>query len=102
MFTTLLLMSAIASADTAPLAGANTCCPIVELRQYTVHPGMRDPFIAMFEREFIETQEATGINVIGEFRDLDDPNHFVWLRGFPDMPSRAESLQAFYGGPIWK
>jgi hypothetical protein len=102
MFTTLLLMSAIASTDTAPILDAKTCCPIVELRQYTVHPGMRDPFIVMFEREFVETQEATGLRVIGEFRDLDDPNHFVWLRGFPDMPSRAKSLQDFYGGPIWK
>ena len=103
MVTTLLLMSAIASTDTAPILNAKTCCPIVELRQYTVHPGMRDPFIVNFEREFIDTQEATGgIRVIGEFRDLDDPNHFVWLRGFPDMPSRATSLQDFYGGPIWK
>jgi hypothetical protein len=102
MFATLLLMSAIASADTAPILKAKTCCPVVELRQYTVHPGMRDSFIVMFEREFVETQEATGLRVIGEFRDLDDPNHFVWLRGFPDMPSRAKSLQDFYGGPIWK
>lgn len=102
MVTTLLLMSAIASTDTAPILNAKTCCPIVELRQYTVHPGMRDPFIILFEREFIEMQEATGLRVIGEFRDLDDPNHFVWLRGFPDMPSRATSLQDFYGGPIWK
>ena len=103
MVTTLLLMSALASADTTLMPVAKTCCPIVELRQYTVHPGMRDAFIVMFEREFIDTQEATGaIRVIGEFRDLDDPNHFVWLRGFPDMPSRAKSLQDFYGGPIWK
>ncbi|MGE5207798.1 MAG: NIPSNAP family containing protein, partial [Alphaproteobacteria bacterium] len=27
---------------------------------------------------------------------------FVWLRGFPDMASRAEALQDFYGGPVWK
>ncbi len=75
---------------------------IVELRQYTLHPGKREALIAMFEREFIETQEAVGMHVIGQFRDLDDPNRFVWLRGFADMPSRAESLQAFYGGPVWQ
>jgi hypothetical protein len=82
----------------APIA----CCPIVELRQYTLHPDMLDRFIPLFEREFIETQEAVGITVIGHFRDQDDPNRFVWLRGFPDMPARAEALQAFYGGPVWK
>jgi hypothetical protein len=78
------------------------CCPIVELRQYTLHPDKLDGFIQMFEREFIETQEAVGIKVIGHFRDRDDPNRFVWFRGFTDMPARAEALQAFYGGPVWK
>ena len=78
------------------------CCPIVELRQYTLHPGKRDAFIDLFERQFIESQEAVGTRMIGQFRDLDDPNRFVWLRGFGDMPSRAQALQTFYGGPLWK
>ena len=85
-------------------AGMNmqTYSPIVELRQYTLHPGRRDDLIELFDREFVETQEAVGIQVIGQFYDLDDPNQFVWLRGFNDMSARAQSLSAFYGGPIWK
>jgi hypothetical protein len=79
-----------------------TCCPIVELRQYTLHPGKRDVLIDLFDREFIEPQEALGMKIIGQFRDLDDHNRFVWLRGFPDMASRAQALQDFYGGPVWK
>jgi NIPSNAP protein len=78
------------------------CCPIVELRQYTLHPGKRDVLIDLFDREFIEPQEAIGIKVIGQFRDVDDPDRFVWLRGFRDIASRAKALQDFYGGPIWK
>jgi quinol monooxygenase YgiN len=77
-------------------------CPIVELRQYTLHPGQRDVLIDLFDREFIESQEALGMRVIGQFRDLDDPNRFVWLRGFHDMPIRAQALAAFYDGPVWK
>jgi len=42
------------------------------------------------------------MKVLGQFRDLDNPNRFVWLRGFRDMPSRAQALKDFYGGPIWK
>jgi len=76
--------------------------PLVELRRYTLHPGRRDDLIALFEREFIESQEALGMRVIGQFWDLDDPDRFVWMRGFPDMASRAASLGAFYGGPVWK
>jgi quinol monooxygenase YgiN len=79
-----------------------TCCPIVELRQYTLHPGKRDVLIDVFDREFVESQEALGIKLIGQFRDEDNPNRFVWLRGFRDMPSRAKQLTDFYGSPVWK
>ncbi|MFC5663148.1 NIPSNAP family protein [Kitasatospora misakiensis] len=75
---------------------------IVELRQYTLHPGARDTLIELFEREFVTGQEAAGIAVGGRFRDLDDPDRFVWLRAFPDMASRRRSLEAFYGGPVWR
>src|SRR5258706_8859426 len=76
--------------------------PIVELRQYTLHSGRRDELIELFEREFIETQETVGIQVIGQFYDLDGPDRFVWLRGFNDMSAREQSLNAFYSGPIWR
>jgi len=78
------------------------CCAVVELRQYTLVPGRFDDFAKLFEDEFVDPLEATGMTVIGQFRDLDDPNRFVWLRGFRDMPARAEALEAFYGGPLWK
>ena len=79
-----------------------TCCPIVELRQYTLVPGKRETLIALFDREFIETQEATGMTLIGQFRDMRNPDRFVWLRGFSDMNARALQLEEFYGGPVWK
>jgi NIPSNAP len=79
------------------------CCPIIDLRQYTLFPGTRDAFVELFDREFVETQEAVGMRVIGQFRDLGDPNRFVWLRGFSDMPSREQALRAFYmHGVAWK
>ncbi len=83
-------------------ASTRTCCPVVELRQYTLVPGERETLIALFEREFIETQEATGMTVIGQFRDVSNPDRFVWLRGFSDMEARAVQLGEFYGGPVWK
>ena len=75
---------------------------VLELRQYTLHPGRREALISLFEEKFIEPQRAAGIRLLGQFRDLDDPDRFVWLRGFRDMPARAEALQSFYGGPVWK
>jgi hypothetical protein len=79
-----------------------TYSPIADLRMYTHQPNKRDDFIKLFEDEFIETQEAVGIQVIGQFYDLDDPGRCIWLRGFNDMSARAQSLTAFYNGPIWK
>ena len=75
---------------------------VLELRQYTLHPGRRDALVALFEREFVEPQEDVGAHVLATFVDLDDPDRFVWLRGFADMAARADALGAFYGGPAWQ
>lgn len=69
---------------------------IVELRRYVMRPGRRDELIELFEREFVAGQERCGIQVVGHYRDLGDPDAFVWLRQFPDMESRRRSLEAFY------
>ncbi|ONI79435.1 hypothetical protein ALI144C_26865 [Actinosynnema sp. ALI-1.44] len=76
---------------------------IVELRQYTLKPGQRDTLVDIFERHFVHTQQAVGITLIGLFHDLDNPDKFVWLRGFPDMESRRTALAAFYEhGEAWQ
>jgi quinol monooxygenase YgiN len=75
---------------------------VLELRQYTLHPGRRDELVELFDRELVETQEAVGAQVLGQFRDLDDEDRFVWLRGFADMETRGRALPAFYGGPAWR
>ena len=76
-------------------------CSVVELRQYTLHPGRRETLVSLFERAFIEPQEAAGIRVLGQFEDLDRPDRFVWFRGFADMKVRRQALGSFYGGAVW-
>jgi hypothetical protein len=75
---------------------------VCELRQYTLRPGQRERLVELFEREFVESQEALGMALPGQFRDLDDPDRFVWLRSFADMEARATALAAFYDGPVWR
>ena len=75
---------------------------ILELRQYTLRGGQRDTLISIFEKNFIESQNGLGAHVLGTFRDLDDPDRFVWIRGFADMQARQMALEAFYGGPVWQ
>lgn len=75
---------------------------VIELRQYTLKRSRRDAMIDLFERAFVDTQEAVGIRLIGQFRDMDDPDRFVWLRGFTDMAARKQALEDFYFGPVWQ
>ena len=98
-----LTLAAVTAGMVAPitLSGATAEISVVELRQYTLRGGRREELISLFEREFIESQEAVGAHVLGTFRDLEDPDRFVWLRGFKDMPHRHAALQAFYTGPVW-
>ena len=76
--------------------------PVIELRQYKIVRGQRDAMIALFEREFVDSQEALGMRLIGQFRDRDDPGRFTWIREFPGMAARAAALNAFYTGPVWQ
>jgi hypothetical protein len=76
--------------------------PVVELRQYSLRPGQRDVLIELFDGELVEPQEAAGMCVLGQFRDLDRPDRFVWLRGFEGMERRRTALESFYGGPVWR
>jgi hypothetical protein len=76
-------------------------CSVYELRQYTLRPGSREEFVRLFERELLEPQEAAGMRVLGQFRDAERPDMFVWIRAFPDMEARRRSLTEFYGGPVW-
>src|SRR4249919_2491853 len=61
---------------------------VLEFRRYRLKPGARETLVELFDREFVESQEGLGMRILGTFRDLDDPDQFVWLRGFDDMASR--------------
>lgn len=54
---------------------------IIDLRDYTTAPEKRDLLIERCEREFFPEQTRLGARFIGVFRDADNPDRFVWLRG---------------------
>ena len=76
--------------------------PIVELRNYQMQPGRTREFIRYFEENFLFSQRDEGMDVLGQFEVVGEPDRFVWIRRFPDMASRLRSLSAFYGGPYWQ
>jgi hypothetical protein len=98
LFPLACLMGVTMDSMSSPEAG---CCPVLELRQYTLKAGQREVLIDLFDRHFVEPQEAAGMTLAGQFRDRRRPDRFVWLRGFSNMESRHKALDAFYGGPVW-
>jgi hypothetical protein len=94
-------MQAPAVEETYQMHSSGSCCNVVELRQYTLRAGRREPFIELFDGTFADPLDATGMTVIGQFRDLDRPDRFVWIRGFESMEARAKELSAFYHGDLW-
>lgn len=75
---------------------------IIEVRTYRTKPGLRDRFIAFFEERSIPALRAEGMTVLGPMLDLEDPDTFVWLRGFPSLEERDRMKSAFYDGDLWK
>ena len=53
------------AAARSTLAPMERCCPVVELRQYTLRPGARDTLVGLFDEHFVESQERCGMRVIG-------------------------------------
>ncbi len=75
---------------------------VFEIRNYLLKPNMREHFIDYFEANFVTTLEAENMHVLGQFRLLGVPDHYVWMRAYKNMQTRGDSLHAFYDGPVWK
>ena len=76
---------------------------IIDLRDYTTTPGKRDLLIERCESLLFDEQVRMGATFFGSFRDAENPDRFVWLRGMNDMAERKRILTAFYtNGEMWK
>lgn len=98
-FTIVAALAGAAVAQSPPVAPDHK---VIELRQYKLTPGSQQRFIALFDKQFVESQEALGMRVIGQFHDHDRRDRFTWIREFPNMTERPKMLGAFYFGPVWK
>ena len=75
---------------------------IVEVRSYRIKPGRRDEFIRFFETRSVPALRSHGMKILGPLLDLENPNKFVFLRGFPSMEERERMKNDFYEGDLWK
>ncbi len=98
-----LFLAGAASLTLVPaFAASQPDLTIFELRQYTLKGGAREAFTRLFGQYFVTPQNEVGSHVRAVFRDLDDPDRFVWIRGFAGMEARKTALETFYFGPVWQ
>lgn len=74
---------------------------LLEIRTYTLHPGVRDEFVSWFEGEVVPAMEATGMRIVGSFTSIEDDDVFVYLRGFADAEERDRQYRGFYESSAW-
>jgi hypothetical protein len=74
---------------------------IVEVRTYRMQPGARDGFLDFFRREAQPRMEAVGMNLVGAFASLTDPDVLVYIRTFASVEQREEQYRAFYRSEDW-
>jgi NIPSNAP len=75
---------------------------VLELRNYRLAPGKTRDFVRYFEEHFLRSQRDEGMHPLGQFEIVGEPDRFVWIRGFADMPARLRGLSGFYGGAFWQ
>lgn len=74
---------------------------IVEVRKYTIKPGLRAKFIEFFETRSVPAMREVGMEIIGPLLDVENPDVFVFLRGFPSIEERDRMKKEFYEGKLW-
>ena len=75
--------------------------PVLEIRTYKLKAGRRDDFDRMFREHALPMLRRYGIDVVGSGASLHDEDHYILIRAFPSLDSRAEQLERFYGSDEW-
>jgi heme-degrading monooxygenase HmoA len=75
---------------------------IVEMRTYKTKPGKRAEFLEIFRTKSVPAHDEIGMNILGPFLSVEDPDTFFFMRGFPDLASREPMKAKFYEGELWK
>lgn len=74
---------------------------ILEIRHYTLKPGLRETFIDFFEQKNRPALRDAGMLVFGPMRDLENANKVHWMRAFASLKERDRIKDGFYDGPVW-
>lgn len=98
-----LVAAQITNSSTETRRNPEPSVSVIELRNYLLRPNAYDRFRALFNDKFVQPMYALGGFTVGQYQIQNEPDHFVWIRGFENMKTRVDFLNAFYyRDPIWR
>jgi ketosteroid isomerase-like protein len=90
------VVAAPALAQTTPPSAA------LEIRVYTLKPGVRDAFHARFIRDSLPLLRRAGIDVVAFGPSQHDGDSYFLMRSFPGVAERDRVEQTFYDSREWR
>ena len=75
--------------------------PVLELRVYTLKPGIRDGFHARFVQESLPLLQRAHIDVVAYGPSLHDADSWYLLRSFASVDDRDRLERSFYQSRAW-
>ena len=74
----------------------------VEIRSYTLKPGMRAEFQRLFIEEAYPLLQRFHVDVVAYGPSLHDENSYYLMRRFDNLAHRDQSEESFYGSDAWR
>ena len=75
---------------------------VVEIRSYTLKPGVRDDFHRRVVEDVMPLLGRAGMDVVAFGPSPHDENSYFLIRAFDSLAHRESSEDAFYGGASWR
>jgi ketosteroid isomerase-like protein len=96
-----LALLVISGALTASAAAPAVVQPVLEIRVYTLKPGVRDAFHARFIQEALPLLQRAGIDVVAFGPSLHDGDSYYLMRAFESLEVRDRTEARFYESREW-
>jgi hypothetical protein len=75
---------------------------LLEMRLFTVHPGVRDEFDRISREGTIPLMRRLGINVVAHGPAMNNENGWYLLRAFSSEEQRKEQAEVLYSSAEWE
>ncbi|HRW31139.1 MAG TPA: NIPSNAP family protein, partial [Emcibacteraceae bacterium] len=98
LFTIFTMLAAFYSAS----AQAQTMGGVYELRTYHTHEGKLEPLLTRFNDYEVALFNKHGMESVGYFVSMDQPNTLVYILKHKSRESAAQSWKGFFDDPEWK